>query len=450
MNRLPRLAAAVLLPVLLAAVLIWGAPRSAVDWRRLRAVCLASDDWGLPGFVPDSLAIAHLDRRALAPGGVMEVYWHSTLEDSAMVADLGAVLARHRDRDGLPAVLQPNYILASLAYDPDAGPGEPAWRELELPQAPPGYERPGMWRAVLDLQRAGLWHPELHGRWHYDPELRKRRTAASPAVQAAAARQILPFPGAESAWELGSWRDPDLVARELDRNLVRFRELFGYPPRSVIAPDYHWLDRHEDLWCARGLRVIQGQRQQRQPGWQGRSGRLRKLAHRIGTRWSRPDRVYLDRNCLFEPVQGRSGEASQQASFQEVTRAWARGSPAIVQTHRINFVHLDAALRRRGLAALDDLLRRIAGRDPAFLVDAEVADLRRRGTSWAVRGRQVVLRNYSHSRRLVVVPAEAVAAAAAAQGGDPSSARPLVQTLDAGEVRILAAGDVRRLLTNPD
>ena len=39
------------------------------------------------------------------------------------------------------------------------------------------------------------------------------------------------------------------------------------------------------------------------------------------------------------------------------------------------------------------------------LTDAEVADLNRRGTSWAVRGSQLVVRNYTHTRRVVVVPA---------------------------------------------
>lgn len=432
-------ACGVILLGLLAAGIFGGGQRSAVDWRRLRAVCLASDDWGLAGFLPDSAAIAHLDRQALAPGRVIEIYWHSTLEDSAMTAALGQVLAAHRGRDGLPAVLQPNYIMASLAYRPATADSPAVWTELEFPEAPPGYERPGLWPTVRRLQAEGLWHPELHGRWHYDPESRRRQTAASPAVQAAAARQIMPFPGAEAAWELGSWRDFEMVTAELDRNLQQFESLFGYPPRSVIAPDYQWRDEHERLWCARGLRIIQGQRQQRQADWTGPLGRARKLFHRMWTRWSRPDRVYLDRNCLFEPVQRPAGEDAVKAASGEVTNAWRLGQPAILQTHRINFVHLEAALRARGLAALDELLAELAARSPLFLVDAEVADLGRRGTSWLVRGDRLILRNETRSQRLVVVPPQALRAVARQNRIEFPEELSIIKLLAPGELQILDA-----------
>ncbi len=423
--------------IVLAGGLIAGQHRSAVDWRRARVVGLGSDDWGLAGFLPDSAAIADLDREALAPGSIIDVYWHSTFEDSATIVAVGCVLAAHRGRDGLPAVLQPNYILASLAYRPETTTGPAAWTELELPAVPPGYERPGLWTAVADLQAAGVWHPELHGRWHYDPDVRRQRTSTSAAAQAAAARQILPFPGSERAWELGPWRDPEILAAELDRSIEQFRGLFGYPPRSIIAPDYRWRDDHEALWVSRGLRVIQGQKQQQQAGWTTPSGRARKFAHRVATRWSRPDRVYLDRNCLFEPVQLPPGTDGVRAAHAAVRAAWRRGEPAVLQIHRINLVHLDAQVRRRGLAAFARLLTAVTADDPIYLVDGEIADLKRRGTSWAVRGGGVVLRNQTRSRRLVVVPPQALAAAAARTGRADAPRAPLILSLAPGEVRLL-------------
>lgn len=430
------LLSAALLGGLLAGV-IWGDHRSAIDWSRSRAVCLASDDWGFAGFLPDSSAIEHQDRASLSDRNIMDVYWHSTLEDSAMTDALGAVLAGYRGRDGLPAVMQPNYILASLEYQPATDDGPAAWIEHELPSVPRGYERSGLWLVKSRLQLAGLWHPELHGRWHYDPERRKKSTEASLAVQQAAARQILPFPGAGSAWELGPWRDIRTVKEELDRSIEQFAELFGYRPRSVIAPDYRWNDEHEQLWCDRDLRVIQGQRQQLNASWMGLVGRFRKYAHRISTRLFRPDRVYLDRNCLFEPVQLPPEVDAAQIAEQEVRAAWRAGQPAVVQTHRINFVHLDDEVRQRGLRSLDRLLAGLESRRPIFLVDCEVADLQRRGTSWALRGDRIILRNATRSRRLVVVPQEAVAALLRYGGRGPSGDRSAVVALGPGEVRVL-------------
>src|SRR6056300_658039 len=95
----------------LAVGMVWGRSPAAVDWAGVRALCIESDDWGLCGFLPDTGAVSGLNREHLAPGEFPEVYWHSTLEDSTVVAELCAVLAGHRGRDGLPAVMQANYIL---------------------------------------------------------------------------------------------------------------------------------------------------------------------------------------------------------------------------------------------------------------------------------------------------------------------------------------------------
>lgn len=424
----------------LAGGLVWGHHRSAVDWHRHRVLVLSSDDWGLCGFLPDTTVIASVDRQALAPGQIPDVYWHSTLEDSAMVAELGAVLGRHRGRDGLPAVLQPNYVMASLSYHRPEPDSLPTWTEHVLPETPPGFERPGLWTAVRSLQQAGVWHPELHGRLHYDPDLRRQRTAASKAVQQAAALQILPFPGIDTAWELGPWRDLDLIAREFEQNLDQFTVAFGSPPRSVIAPDYLWEDEHEDLWVDHGLRIIQGQRQQERTTWRGNQGRLQKVLHRVWTRWWRADRVYIDRNCLFEPVQQSAGQNTTQRARAEVQAAWNRGEPAVLQAHRINFVHLDPQVRALGLREVDRLLTELAPGEPLYLVDGELADLKRRGTAWAVRGDQVIVRNLTRSRRLVVVPPPALAAVRGRQQADPERPhRSLVLSLAPGETRVIGA-----------
>lgn len=421
--------------------MVGGRSPGLVEWTRARSICIESDDWGLCGFLPDSAAIPVLDRDALAPGPFPDVYWHSTYEDSAAVARLCAVLADHHGRDGLPAVMQPNYIMASLVYIPASDGADASWREASLPATPPGYERPGLWDAVRAGRLAGVWHPEFHGRWHYDPARRLAATTGDPAVEAAAARQVLVFPDSERAWELGPWRDPELLDLELDQSLATFVELFGAAPRSVIAPDYLWGNDDEERWVERDLRVIQGQRQQRQAHWRWPEARVRKVVHRTLTRWWRRDRSYLDRNCIFEPVQQEDPRAITRAAAAGVRQAWKRGEPAVLEAHRINFVHLDQAVPELGRQELGVLLAELDRDRPVYLVDAEVADMQRRGTSWVVRGGRIVVRNFSHSRRLVVVPGAARRAAVTERGADPGQVEPLIVSLAPGETRVLGPGD---------
>jgi len=434
----------------LAVGMVWGRSPGLVEWCRARAVCIESDDWGLCGFLPDSSAIAAMDREALAPGHFPDVYWHSTLEDSAMVAELAAVLKAHVGRDGLPAVMQPNYILASLAYGAGGDDSTMGWREHILPDVPPGYERPGLWDAVLAARLDGVWHPELHGRWHYDPRRRMDRTRGVAAVEMAASAQILIFPDSERAWELGPWRAREDVEREFDGNLSAFSNLFGGPPQSIIAPDYVWDDHHEDMWCRRDLRTIQGQRQQRKASWRGMQGRIRKVLHRTFTRWWRRDRSYLDRNCLFEPVQQHDAHAITEAALKGVREAWERGEPAVLEAHRINFAHLEQEVPELGRKELGVLLQSLDDDRPLYLVDHEVTQLQRHGTSWAVRGTRLVLRNHTHSRRLLVVPVEALNLANHLQGRNIQSSQPLIASLAPGETRVIAASDAISSELNPN
>lgn len=388
---------------LLALALLSAGPGAAVDWRSLRAVALESDDWGLAGFVPSVAAWEGLKREDLSPGRFPEVYWNSTLEDSAAVADLAAVLAGARGRDGLPAVLQPNYVLSSLALE------QGQWRRHDLPEFPAAYARPGLWPAVRAAIAAGVWHPEYHAAWHYDPRHRQEAVAAGGPAREAAERGIMLFPGSEAARELGPWRPTEDLAGELDRGLAVFAAAFGRAPGALIAPDYTWDGRCEDLWESRGLDVIQAKREQRHPGLPaGLPGRVLKVLERQWSRARHPGRTYLERNCRLEPVQAPDPGAVADACARETLAAWGRGEPAIVETHRVNFAHGEAGVAAAGREALARYLAAVAvpgPRGPVFLVDSEIASLARRGTSARLAGDRLVLRNGTRSRRIVQAPA---------------------------------------------
>lgn len=443
------LAALVLFMIPAAVSFVLGGPRRAVDWRDLRAVVLHSDDWGFAGFAPDAEAWDGVDREALAPGRFPDTYWGSTLEDAAAVTGLADVLAGAHGRDELPAVLQPNYILFSLEPEPSAK-GEPVWHRRSLPDLPAVYERPGLWPAVTAALARGVWHPELHGAWHYDPELRRSRALESPAAIRALERGITLFRDAQGASELGPWRSGEELSAELDACRDVFVGLFGRPPASVIAPDYTWTGRNETLWIRRGLHVIQAKREQRNPDLPGGlTGRLLKWLDRRAAHIARPDRTYVERNCRFEPAQHTDPGAVTRRCLREVGRAWDAGEPAVIETHRVNFAHLDSRVSARGRAELAVLLADLAGRSPGplFMSDAEVGQLDRRGVSAVVRGGEVVLRNGSHARRIVAVPAQRLQRLARFAGD--WSGEPLVVAVPAGTtLRVIPQGPSWRIVSH--
>jgi hypothetical protein len=397
---------------------LFGADANNVDWNRVRGVVMESDDWGLCGFAPSREALADLDREDLSAGHFPPVYWGSTLEDSTAVARICALLLRYRGRDGLPAIFQPNYILSSLALEREGD--DDRWVRRSLPDLPETYRRPGLWNAVREGMARGLWYPEIHGALHYDPGLRMDAALSNETSERAARRGVLIFPGSGFSWELGSWRRRPQLEREFDGVVATFVSLFGREPTSVIAPDYTWDARSEEIWSSRGVRVIQAKREQRYPRRRGGglSNRFAKVVMRSWERLKRSQLVYLDRNCRLEVVQSAEPRAAANACVAAVRKAWDRGEPAIIETHRINFVHLDPDVQEIGLNGLDHVLDAICTDDeaPLFLTDDELGQLYRRGTSWCRRGDTLVVRNLTRGRKVVWIPEAGTASPGTAPG----------------------------------
>lgn len=171
-------------------VFLLGEPGGLVDWRETRAIVLESDDWGFAGFIPAPGAWQGLAREELGTGGFPEIYWHSTLEDSATVVTLCTLLGSYAGRDGLPPILQANYIMSSLDWVEEGH-----WRRFDLPEFPERYLRPGLWAAVSRGLEEGVWRPEFHGTWHYDPQIRKIQAESNDLAREITRRGIVLFPG---------------------------------------------------------------------------------------------------------------------------------------------------------------------------------------------------------------------------------------------------------------
>ena len=154
-----------------------------VEWSRMRAVVLESDDWGLCAWSPDDAA-----RRALADTPAYQSlagrrYGGSTLESAEDVRQLAETLAGFKGGDGIPPVWQANTIVAAPDYEalgaarlerPAPSPGAagdpvPALPLIDLPGTPSRWSRPGLWNEVGAAIAAGVWWPELHG-LHHLPE----------------------------------------------------------------------------------------------------------------------------------------------------------------------------------------------------------------------------------------------------------------------------------------
>jgi len=386
--------------LLLAVVRVLAVPSPAVDPGRWHLLVIESDDWGLEAWFPTVEAANELADLVPSRPAWLKLYGRSSLESAAEVESLSVLLARHHDRDGLPAVVQANHIVAAVdleGCDPQGRPFDALPFKLRRPGVCGAYERPGRVEAIDRARRMGVWRAELHGLTHFD--LAALEDAWGDSVQVRAARVgTVAFPGWLTRGELGS--GDRLWENELVFTAVqRFIERFGRPPRSVIAPDYTWNAMDEDAWRRSGVGVVQGKREQLDPAHPGRgvTGRVRKALRRWWDR-RRGTMCYLERNARLEPYGSDDPQCPQGAvhALEEIRRAWSRGEAAILEMHRVQFSHFDPEVARAGRAQLDEVLTRLEKEDTVrYCVDIELAQLMRRGWSVLKRGPWLIVRNYT-------------------------------------------------------
>jgi len=370
------------------------------DLGDLRIVVLQSDDWGMEGWFPDSLAADGLSDlvTSLPPG--LSAYAQSSLESAADVESLATLLQEFRGVSGLPAILQANTIVAG----PDLGSRVAREGTVGWPLHPSGrgngrYARPSLRGAVDSAIARGVWRPELHGLTHFDLfAYAAARRRGDRIERQARAEGTFAYTGWRTDTELGH-PDPIRARTVATMATTLFRRRFGRPPVSIIAPDYRWNDYDEAAWRELGIRVVQAKREQIDPSWDlgSRKGRILK---RLLSNWQRRRGrfVYLDRPARLEPYGSFDLDARQgaMAAARQVRQAWARGEPGVISVHRVQLASLDPDEARAGRAQLRACLREL-GRDGGlrFLVDDEVAQLLRRGWSWSDRGDRRVIRNHT-------------------------------------------------------
>lgn len=365
-----------------------------LDWVRLKAVVLESDDWGLCAWAPDREAWTALADTPAFRSRAGRRYGGSTLESTADVKALADLLLDHRGGDGLPPVWQANTVMANPDYPRlSAASRDPSSLPLvELPGMPGRWTRPGLWDEVRRATDAGVWWVELHG-LHHLPEsawlaaLRRGDGDARRALE-----QESPVCAAvEASGEYDPSEPSDHRRRDLERAVARFRTLTGRVPRSFCPPDYRWDESLEAEAERLGVTTFQGKAEQAGSPFP----QLRRLL--IGLRWPhvRGARFYMPPRTAFEPC--GPGEGRTSAAIETALRcargAWKRARPAVLSSHRLNYVHLDPEWSKRGRDALHELLAALCREGATFLTDAEVRALVERGRSAREIGSRVLHRS---------------------------------------------------------
>jgi len=345
-------------------------------------VVIQSDDWGA---IRTSSQSAIND---LAKAGIAVSDCHYTqfdaLEGSDDLSAIFEVLDSVRDRNGSPAKLTANCLVANPDFEAIERCGfskyvaEPVTTTFARSERTVGADR--LW---LEGYAAGLFFPQSHSREHFSTVRWMSYLASGDDIfrllfkHRMYALSSFLLPGSPSSY-LSALRAPaagedDERDKVLDDGFRLFRQIFGYGSQSFIAPNYVWDDVVENILHRLGVTYIQTSAVQQPAGGIAKSSQIRRFH---GQR-NQNGQLYLMRNVHFEPASDHSVDWVG-ACMRDISAAFLWNKPAIISTHRVNYIGaLDESNRKKGLRQLKMLLDSIIKRWPEveFLSTPELGDL---------------------------------------------------------------------------
>ena len=331
---------------------------------RRKYVIFESDDWGM------SRVPGMQGRQQLTDAG-LDVTSNrydllDCLESRSDLEQLFNVLDRHRGDNGSPPRFTINMILGNPDFEAisESNFEEYAFEDLfETYRRQHGENLQPVWERA---SAEGLIRPQFHGREHLNVELwlhdlkaghHEARIAFDHgffglATQTSSLRQKNYL---AAYWPTSTSHFKGITAIAED-GLARFEQLFGYRSRSFIACNYVLPAGLERFLGEKGVELIQGQRGQLSPSTDGSQLPIRRSY--TGQR-NRNRQIYSVRNVKFEPFEDPQRDWVTSA-MREIRSAFFWKTPAIISTHRVNYVGgMDIKHRDNNLKLLETLIQNI-------------------------------------------------------------------------------------------
>jgi len=154
----------------------------------------------------------------------------------------------------------------------------------------------------------------------------------------------------------------DFVIKSLKEGLDQFESLFGYRSKSFVAPRYTWTPEIEKPLNESGIIFIKSRPYQSVPVSYDLNIYKNKILY-TGKR-NKYGQIYMVRNAYFEPSSYQSFDWIGK-TLKSITTAFSHKKPAIICTHRVNYIgSIFEKNRKTNLIKLKELLRAILKKYP--------------------------------------------------------------------------------------
>lgn len=314
----------------------------------------------------------HLEKAGLnlTSGDTYRYNRYDTLATSEDLSVLFEVLNSIKGGDGKPAVL----TAVSLVANPDfVQIRDSDFQEYfyepfteTLARTPGCEESFELWK---EGRQMGIFSPQFHGREHLNVAgwLNALRSGNQELAKAfdhgmwgftPSGDYSLPI-SLQAAFDLVSTDEISNHETIISDGLNLFEQLHGFRASFFVPPNGPFSSVLEEVAAEHGIKYMATAKVHREPR---ACGSKRPKFRWLGRRNSHGQR-YMTRNCFFEP--SSTGRDWVDTCLHEVATAFRWFKPAIISSHRVNYIGaLDKSNRDNGLSKLKELLDSIVRKWP--------------------------------------------------------------------------------------
>lgn len=335
-----------------------------------KIVVIESDDWGSVR-MPSKKAFDKLLNAGIRVDNCHYCKYDS-LESESDLSLLFDVLCSVKDKNENPAIITGNSVVANPDFEKIAKSNfinysykktTETYKDFKGCENSLNIMMQGQTSGIVSIQSHGREHLNVE-RWmyHLKQDFKETRLAfdlgvygLSTTITSEKRKSFLP------AFDFETKEEEKIVNTIVKDGLRIFKEQYGFNSKSFIAPNYTWGKSLENTLNDSGVKYIQGAQIHKynvNPAGKG-NRRLRYNGKR-----NQYGQIDLARNCMFEPSE-KYEKDWVNSCLTEINRSFLWKHPAIICSHRVNFMGgMDVKNRDKNLRLLKQLLFEIKKRWP--------------------------------------------------------------------------------------
>ncbi len=335
---------------------------------RKKIIVIESDDWGLQR-MPSKKAFENL-KKAGFPVETCPYNLNDSLENVEDISRLNDFCEKFKDKNGNSLKITANFIMSNPDFEKVKESNFEEYCYLKINDIYNFYQ--GNLNTLTTIKEAyknGTFIPQLHGREHLQVNhwLNALRIGDNE-TWLAFNEGVFGHPSNYgknsginflSAFHISSNNELKFIIDSVSDGALIFKEIFGYKSDTFIAPRYIWPLELESYFKDNDIKSLQGTHVQLIPRLNNKN--IHTLAKQINWMGKRNKNGlgYLCRNVFFEPTL-RPSFSWEKDALRRIDTAFYWGKPAIISTHRLNFMGgFSSENRETTLSRLRNLIQQV-------------------------------------------------------------------------------------------